>query len=106
MAICMQGVEGDQPDGATAAAGAEGSEFEQRAEYLHEGYRALMDRYRRLKQMAPTPELEKETDNLVRVRHGQSFGCKVKVCFLCVGIFLSERLEKKSMHRVGSVHYS
>ncbi|XP_076436272.1 uncharacterized protein LOC143275864 isoform X2 [Babylonia areolata] len=44
----------------------EDSELEKRAEQLHEEYRALMDRYRRLKQMVPTPELNKETDNLVR----------------------------------------
>ncbi|XP_076455395.1 LOW QUALITY PROTEIN: uncharacterized protein LOC143289986 [Babylonia areolata] len=44
----------------------EEAEYERRAGQLHEEYRALMDRYRRLKQMAPTPELEKERDSLVR----------------------------------------
>ena len=74
--FCIQVVEQDQLDGATASGGTEGAEFEQRAEQLHEGYRALMDRYRRLKQMAPTPELEKETDNLVRVRDIRVFAAE------------------------------
>lgn len=43
------------------------SEFEQKVKRLHEEYNALMDRYRRLKQMAQTPERDKEIDNLVRV---------------------------------------
>lgn len=34
---------------------------------LHDEYNALMDRYRRLKQMAQTPERDQEIDNLVRV---------------------------------------
>ncbi|VDI42188.1 Hypothetical predicted protein [Mytilus galloprovincialis] len=44
----------------------ENSEFEQKVKQLHEEYSALMDRYRRLKQMAQTPEREEEIDNLVR----------------------------------------
>lgn len=43
------------------------SEFDKKLKHLHEEYNALMDRYRRLKQMAKTPEREKEIDNLVRV---------------------------------------
>ncbi|KAK7094893.1 serine/arginine repetitive matrix protein 2-like isoform X2 [Littorina saxatilis] len=58
-----QGVE--KTDGATGG-GNYDAEFEKRAGHLNEEYRALMDRYRRLKQMAPTPDMEKETDNLVR----------------------------------------
>ncbi|XP_045200672.2 uncharacterized protein LOC123554492 isoform X3 [Mercenaria mercenaria] len=42
------------------------SEFDKKLEHLHEEYNALMDRYRRLKQMAKTPEREKEIDNLVK----------------------------------------
>ncbi|XP_065933670.1 serine/arginine repetitive matrix protein 2 isoform X4 [Magallana gigas] len=41
-------------------------EFEQKIEKLHVEYNALMDRYRRLKQMAQTPERDREIDNLVR----------------------------------------
>ncbi|XP_052094415.1 uncharacterized protein LOC127730185 isoform X5 [Mytilus californianus] len=44
----------------------ENTEFEQKVKHLHEEYSALMDRYRRLKQMAQTPEREEEIDNLVR----------------------------------------
>ncbi|XP_052221934.1 uncharacterized protein LOC127838312 isoform X2 [Dreissena polymorpha] len=36
---------------------------------LHDDYNALMDRYRRLKQMAKTPEREQEIDNLVKKLH-------------------------------------
>jgi hypothetical protein len=43
-------------------------EFEQNIEKLHVEYNALMDRYRRLRQMAQTPERDREIDNLVRVR--------------------------------------
>ena len=42
-------------------------EFDKKVKRLHEEYNALMDRYRRLKQMAKTPEREQEIDNLVRV---------------------------------------
>ncbi|XP_060552323.1 uncharacterized protein LOC132713685 isoform X4 [Ruditapes philippinarum] len=42
------------------------SEFDNKLKHLHEEYNALMDRYRRLKQMAKTPEREKEIDNLVK----------------------------------------
>lgn len=42
-------------------------QFEKRAQFLHDEFKALMDRYRRLKQMSETPEREKETDSLVRV---------------------------------------
>lgn len=42
--------------------------FEQKIEKLHVEYNALMDRYRRLRQMAQTPERDREIDNLVRVR--------------------------------------
>ena len=45
----------------------EDAEFEQKIQMLHEQYNALMDRYRRLKQMAQTPEKDKEIDNLVKV---------------------------------------
>jgi len=34
---------------------------------MHEDYNALMDRYRRLKQMAKSPQRDQEIDNLVRV---------------------------------------
>lgn len=42
------------------------SDFDKRLKQLHEEYNGLMDRYRRLKQMAKTPEREKEIDNLVK----------------------------------------
>ncbi|KAL8602062.1 hypothetical protein ACOMHN_007332 [Nucella lapillus] len=58
--------QGKQQEGATQDGHGRDAEIEKRAVQLHEEYRALMDRYRRLKQMAPTPELDKETDNLVR----------------------------------------
>ncbi|XP_055958062.1 uncharacterized protein LOC126812766 [Patella vulgata] len=41
-------------------------EFEGKLRRLHDEYNALMDRYRRLKQMAKTPNRDKEIDNLVR----------------------------------------
>lgn len=44
-------------------------EFDKKLKHLHEEYNALMDRYRRLKQMATSPERDKEIDNLVRVSH-------------------------------------
>ncbi|XP_061164853.1 uncharacterized protein LOC133173820 isoform X2 [Saccostrea echinata] len=44
-------------------------EFEKNLEKLHVEYNALMDRYRRLKQMAQTPERDQEIDNLVRKLH-------------------------------------
>lgn len=44
------------------------SEFDKKLKHLHEEYNALMDRYRRLKQMAKTPEREQEIDHLVKVR--------------------------------------
>ena len=43
-------------------------ELEKNLKRLHDNYNALMDRYRRLKQMAQTPERDQEIDNLVRVR--------------------------------------
>ncbi|WAR31313.1 AKuncharacterized [Mya arenaria] len=43
--------------------------FDDKLKRLHEDYNALMDRYRRLKQMAKTPEREQEIDHLVRKLH-------------------------------------
>ena len=43
------------------------SQFDKKLKQLHEEYNALMDRYRRLKQMVNTPERDQEIDNLVRV---------------------------------------
>ena len=43
------------------------SEFDKKLKHLHEEYSALMDRYRRLKQMARSPDRDKEIDNLVKV---------------------------------------
>ena len=41
--------------------------FEDKLKRLHEEYNALMDRYRRLKQMAQTRERDREIDQLVKV---------------------------------------
>lgn len=46
----------------------ENDTFEEKVKKLHDNYNALMDRYRRLKQMAQTPERDQEIDNLVKVR--------------------------------------
>lgn len=45
------------------------TEFEDTVKLLHDEYNNLMDRYRRLKQMAQTPERDREIDNLVRVSY-------------------------------------
>ncbi|XP_041369777.1 microtubule organization protein AKNA-like [Gigantopelta aegis] len=77
----------------------EDSEFEQKIQMLHEQYNALMDRYRRLKQMAPTPEKDKEIDNLVK---------KLKeICNEAPDIFrlppeLDERWDRMQKREVGS----
>lgn len=42
-------------------------QFDKKLKRLHEEYNALMDRYRRLKQMSQTPERDQEIDNLVKV---------------------------------------
>ncbi|KAK3087416.1 hypothetical protein FSP39_005595 [Pinctada imbricata] len=44
-------------------------ELQKNLKRLHDEYNALMDRYRRLKQMAQTPERDQEIDNLVRKLH-------------------------------------
>ncbi|KAK3589257.1 hypothetical protein CHS0354_008322 [Potamilus streckersoni] len=44
----------------------EDAKFDEKLKRLHEEYNALMDRYRRLKQMAQSQERDKEIDNLVK----------------------------------------
>ncbi|KAL4219291.1 hypothetical protein ACF0H5_021871 [Mactra antiquata] len=42
------------------------SDLDKKLKHLHDEYNTLMDRYRRLKQMAKTPEREQEIDQLVK----------------------------------------